>query len=178
LKEVFIAFGIGTLLISKVREEYPDRIMCTISIFPSPKISDAVVEPYNVTLSIHQLVEYADFVMCIDNKTLCDICFRTLKLAIPTYADLNHLVSSAISGITCCLRKLAVNLVPFPILHLLMTGFNTFDFKKFSAIQSFDSSRAHSVNVWCKEHDVRIRLKTRKISYSICFVYGVENVWK
>ena len=37
----------GTLLISKVREEYPDRIMETFSVIPSPKVSDTVVEPYN-----------------------------------------------------------------------------------------------------------------------------------
>jgi len=33
--------------ISKVREEYPDRIMETFSVIPSPKVSDTVVEPYN-----------------------------------------------------------------------------------------------------------------------------------
>jgi len=31
--------GMGTLLISKIREEYPDRIMLTFSIVPSPKVS-------------------------------------------------------------------------------------------------------------------------------------------
>ena len=30
--------GMGTLLISKIREEYPDRIMNTFSIVPSPKV--------------------------------------------------------------------------------------------------------------------------------------------
>jgi tubulin beta len=45
--------GMGTLLISKVREEYPDRIMATFSVVPSPKVSDTVVEPYNATLSVH-----------------------------------------------------------------------------------------------------------------------------
>ena len=39
----------GTLLISKVREEYPDRIMETFSVIPSPKVSDTVVEPYNAS---------------------------------------------------------------------------------------------------------------------------------
>merc|ERR1712130_1049972 len=105
----------------------------TCSVFPSPKVSDTVVEPYNATLSVHQLVENADEVMVIDNEALYDICFRTLKLTTPTYGDLNHLVSAAMSGITCCLRfpgqlnsylrKLAVNLVPFPRLHFFMTGF-------------------------------------------------------
>ncbi|KAJ7641418.1 beta-tubulin 1 tubb1 [Roridomyces roridus] len=72
--------GMGTLLISKVREEYPDRMMCTYSVVPSPKVSDTVVEPYNATLSVHQLLN----------------------------SDL---------------RKLAVNMVPFPRLHFFMTGY-------------------------------------------------------
>uniref|UniRef100_A0A182NN56 Tubulin beta chain n=1 Tax=Anopheles dirus TaxID=7168 RepID=A0A182NN56_9DIPT len=110
--------GMGTLLISKIREEYPDRIMNTFSVVPSPKVSDTVVEPYNATLSIHQLVENTDDTFCIDNEALYDICFRTLKLSSPTYGDLNHLVS-----LNADLRKLAVNMVPFPRLHFFMPGF-------------------------------------------------------
>ena len=94
--------GMGTLLISKIREEYPDRIMNTYSVVPSPKVtprfnifnlstfplllacipipqvSDTVVEPYNATLSVHQLVENTDETFCIDNEALYDICFRYL----------------------------------------------------------------------------------------------------
>ncbi|XP_035771437.1 tubulin beta chain, partial [Neolamprologus brichardi] len=125
--------GMGTLLISKIREEYPDRIMNTFSVMPSPKVSDTVVEPYNATLSVHQLVENTDETYCIDNEALYDICFRTLKLTTPTYGDLNHLVSATMSGVTTSLRfpgqlnadlrKLAVNMVPFPRLHFFMPGF-------------------------------------------------------
>ncbi|KAL3701472.1 hypothetical protein R1sor_019494 [Riccia sorocarpa] len=96
--------GMGTLLISKIREEYPDRMMLTFSVFPSPKVSDTVVEPYNATLSVHQLVENADECMVLDNEALYDICFRTLKLTTPTFGDLNHLISATMSGVTCCLR--------------------------------------------------------------------------
>ena len=92
--------------------------------------------PSNVTkavLSFHQLVENSDESFLLDNEALYDICFRTLKLTTPTYGDLNHLVSAAMSGVTWCLRfpgqlncdlrKIAVNLVPFPRLHFFMTGF-------------------------------------------------------
>lgn len=91
------------------------------------------MEPYNATLSIHQLVENTDATYFIDNEALYDICTHTLKLHTPTYGDLNHLVSLAMSGITTCLRfpgqlnadlrKLAVNMVPFPRLHFFMPGF-------------------------------------------------------
>jgi tubulin beta len=92
------------------------------------------VEPFNAVLSFHQLVENSDQAFMMDNEALYDICFRTLKLTTPTYGDLNHLVSAALSGTTCCLRfpgqlncdlrKIAVNMVPFPRLHFFMTGFS------------------------------------------------------
>jgi len=54
------------------------------------------------------------------------------KLNKPTYGDLNHLISTAMSGVTCSLRspgylnadlrKLATNLVPFPRMHFLMVS--------------------------------------------------------
>ncbi|GAA5892007.1 hypothetical protein JCM8208_002967 [Rhodotorula glutinis] len=125
--------GMGTLLISKIREEFPDRMMATFSVVPSPKVSDTVVEPYNATLSVHQLVENSDETFCIDNEALYDICFRTLKLSVPTYGDLNHLVSVVMSGVTTSLRfpgqlnsdlrKLCTNMVPFPRLHFFMVGY-------------------------------------------------------
>merc|ERR1712048_944979 len=124
--------GMGTLLISKVREEYPDRIMATYSVFPSPKVSDVVVEPYNSLLSIHQLIENADEVSVIDNEALYDICFTTMDIKKPTFNHLNDLVATAMAGTTCCLRfpgqlnsdlrKLGVNLIPFPRLHFFIIG--------------------------------------------------------
>ena len=54
-------------------------------------MSDTVVEPYNATLSVHQLVENSDETFCIDNEALYDICFRTLKLQQPDYDQLNYL---------------------------------------------------------------------------------------
>ncbi|CAF1220163.1 unnamed protein product [Didymodactylos carnosus] len=125
--------GLGTLLIAKIREEYPDRIMLTYSVVPSPKVSDTVIEPYNCVLSAHQLLENSDETFCIDNEALYDICFRTLKLTTPTFGDLNHLAVTALCGATTCLRfpgqlnadlrKLATNMVPFPRLHFFIPGF-------------------------------------------------------
>ena len=78
-----------SLLISKIREEYQERIIETFSVFPSPKVSDTVVEPYNATLSIYLLVDSTDEVQVIDNEVLYDILLRTLKLPTPNYGDLN-----------------------------------------------------------------------------------------
>ncbi|KAM3179052.1 alpha-tubulin [Hymenolepis weldensis] len=138
--------GMGTLLIAKIKEEYPDRIMTSFSVVPSPKVSDTVVEPYNATLSAHQLLESTDETFCIDNEALYDICFRTLKLPSPNYSDLNHLVSLTMSGVTTSLRfpgqlnsdlrKLAVNMVPFPRLHFFVPGFAPLASSKAQSYQS------------------------------------------
>ncbi|KAH6583402.1 hypothetical protein BASA61_008019 [Batrachochytrium salamandrivorans] len=131
--------GLGSLVLSKIREEYPDRMICTYSIMPSPKVSDTIVEPYNATLTLHQLVDNSDETFCIDNEALYDICQRTLKIASPTYGDLNHLVSCVMSGVTTCLRfpgqlnadlrKLAVNMVPFSTSSFLHGWLCTFNCK-------------------------------------------------
>lgn len=124
--------GLGTLLLKRIREDFPDRMISTFSVVPSPKVSNTVVEPYNCVLSSHHLIDNADQTFCIDNEALYDICFRQLKLKEPTYPDLNSLVSRVMSGVTCSLRfpgqlnadlrKLSVNLVPFTRLHFFLIG--------------------------------------------------------
>jgi len=124
--------GMGTLLLLKIRDAYPDRITTTYSIYPSPKVSDTVVEPYNAVLSSHQLLENSDETFIVDNEALYNISHNVLKQNAPTYKDLNSLISQVACGITASLRfpgklngdlrKLGVNLVPFPRLHFFLVS--------------------------------------------------------
>lgn len=124
--------GLGTLLLLKIRDLYPDRITTTTSIYPSPIISDAVVEPYNAILSTHQLLENSDETFLIDNEALYDIANNVLAKSEPSYSELNDLIAQATCGITASLRfpgqlngdlrKLGVNLVPFPRLHFFLVS--------------------------------------------------------
>ncbi|KAH7928103.1 beta-tubulin 2, partial [Leucogyrophana mollusca] len=128
--------GLGSLLLSKLREEYPDRMLSTFSILPSPNVSETIVEPYNSLLSIHQLVDNCDLTICIDNEALYDIAVRTLKIKNPAFSDLNPLIAKVMCGVSTSLRfpgqlngdlrKLAMNLIPFPRLHFLMPSFAPF----------------------------------------------------
>ncbi|KAL0945420.1 hypothetical protein HGRIS_000912 [Hohenbuehelia grisea] len=125
--------GLGSLLLSKLREEYPDRMMATFSILPSPKVSETVVEPYNALLSLHQLVDHSDLTFCIDNEALYDIAMRTLKVQAPSFTDLNGIIARVMCGVSTSLRfpgqlngdlrKLGMNLIPFPRLHFLMPSY-------------------------------------------------------
>ncbi|XP_012265359.2 tubulin beta chain-like [Athalia rosae] len=125
--------GMGTLLMKKMEEEYPDRVQTSYSIVPSLKTSEIVVEPYNATLTLRNLVEITEETICMDNEALHEICSSSLKLVSPTYSDLNHLISSCMAGITTCLRfpgqlnadlrKILVNMVPYPRAHFFVPGY-------------------------------------------------------
>ncbi|KAB0407082.1 hypothetical protein E2I00_013627, partial [Balaenoptera physalus] len=95
--------GMGTFLISKIQEAYLDRNMNIFSVAPLPEVSDRMVEPYNTTYLVHQLVENTDETYCIENDALHYVCFRTIKLATPTYNDLDHLELATTSGVITCL---------------------------------------------------------------------------
>jgi len=141
--------GMGTLVLLKLRDAYPDRILCTFSVYPSPKVSDTVVEPYNAVLSSHQLLENSDETFIIDNEALYNISHNVLKQNAPTYADLNYLISCVMAGVTASLRfpgklngdlrKLGVNLVPFPRLHFFLIAQ--------APLQSKDNKAYQLVNV-------------------------------
>lgn len=95
---------IGFLGISR-KHEYPGMNIQNINVSHVViKVSETVVEPYNTTLSVHQLAENADEDLIVDNEALYDICTNTLKLEKPIYPDLNHLVSRAVCGMTASLR--------------------------------------------------------------------------
>merc|ERR1711997_1064236 len=122
--------GMGTLLLLKIRDAYPDKITCTYSVFPSPKVSDTVVEPYNAVLSSHQLLENSDETFIVDNEALYNIMHNVLKKQSVEYKVLNRLIAKVTCGVTASirfpgllngdLRKLGVNLVPFPRLHFFL----------------------------------------------------------
>ena len=124
--------GFCSALLERLREFYCEKQVMTFSVFPSMKVSDTFVEPYNAILSIPELIEHTDSVVSLDNKALYNICSKTLKLANPSYGDLNHLITTSMSNITCSFRlpcqtncdmkKFHCNLIPFPRLHFFITG--------------------------------------------------------
>ena len=128
--------GLGTLLIDKLREEYPTKQNCSFTVMPHITVTSGPTDPYNVVFAMHHLIENTDTVMCLDNKALFDICYNNLKLSSPKYEDVNHIAQAALSGITCSLRfpgnlnsdmrKLAMNLQLFPRLHFYVPGLAPF----------------------------------------------------
>ena len=144
--------GLGSLCISTLKDIYGDCLIQTFPIFPSPKVSDAVTEPYNSVLSIHNQVEHVSLCNTLDNEALFDICQKKLKIEKPNYGHLNELVATLISGVTCglrfpgqinsSLRKQAVNLVTFPRVHFFMNSLSPYvnDPKSTNSVQQIVSN--------------------------------------
>lgn len=127
--------GMTTLLVSKLREEYIDRLIQGFSIFPSINTPLSVVEPYNAGLTVNLLINSTEAIHVIENDSLDRICTRELKISKPSFDDFNTLVSSVMSGVSCSirfpgqlnsnLRKIVTNLTPFVRNHFFMTSYVT-----------------------------------------------------
>jgi hypothetical protein len=53
--------GMGSRLLSRVAEEYPEIPQLTASVLPTYSVDDGcVIRPYNVVLSLQYLAEHAD----------------------------------------------------------------------------------------------------------------------
>ena len=115
--------GMGSLILKRLREKYPKSPIFSFSIFPSPKISETVVEPYNSVLTASTLSKYSSAATVLDNEALFNIAVNKLGIASPNLSDLNDIISEVMVNITASLRfsgtlnvdlmKLVTNLVPY-----------------------------------------------------------------
>ncbi|KAG5566161.1 hypothetical protein RHGRI_001934 [Rhododendron griersonianum] len=125
--------GLGSLLLERLSVDYGKKSKLGFTIYPSPQISTAVVEPYNSVLSTHSLLEHTDVAVLLDNEAIYDICRRSLDIERPTYTNLNRLISQVISSLTTSLRfdgainvdvtEFQTNLVPYPRIHFMLSSY-------------------------------------------------------
>ncbi|KAH7512852.1 hypothetical protein FEM48_Zijuj12G0134100 [Ziziphus jujuba var. spinosa] len=125
--------GLGSLLLERLSVDYGKKSKLGFTIYPSPQVSTAVVEPYNSVLSTHSLLEHTDVAVLLDNEAIYDICRKSLDIERPTYTNLNRLISQIISSLTTSLRfdgainvditEFQTNLVPYPRIHFMLSSY-------------------------------------------------------
>lgn len=132
--------GLGARVLDEVRHRYPGRTVNTFSVVPSSSVSATAIEPYNAALTMARLIGGADNTYFADNRALYD-AYTTGPMTYggPAYADLNHLVTQTMSGVTTGLRfagelnadmrKCTANLVPYPKMHFFVPGFAPLTFR-------------------------------------------------
>ncbi|XP_045444318.1 tubulin alpha chain-like 3 [Pipistrellus kuhlii] len=124
--------GFTSLLMEHLSMQYGKKTKLEFSVYPAPRISTAVVEPYNSILTTHYTLEHSDCTFMMDNEALYDICHHKLGVDRPSYTIINRLIGQAVSSITASLRfegplnvdlnEFQTNLVPYPRIHFPMTA--------------------------------------------------------
>jgi len=125
--------GFGSLLLERLSVEYAKKSKLDFCIYPSPRVSTAVVEPYNSVLSTHSLLELTDVAFMLDNEAIYSIAQNSLGIGRPSYSDLNRLIAQVISSLTASLRfdgslnvdinEFQTNLVPYPRIHFMLCSY-------------------------------------------------------
>jgi len=125
--------GLGSLLLERLSVDYGKKSKLGFTVYPSPQVSTAVVEPYNSVLSTHSLLEHTDIDVILDNEAIYDISKRSLDVERPSYTNLNRLIAQVISSLTASLRfdgalnvditEFQTNLVPYPRIHFMLSSY-------------------------------------------------------
>merc|ERR1712115_313677 len=143
--------GLGALILERIAVDYRKKSKIGYEIYPSPKISTCIVEPYNAMLTTHWLLDHTEVSIILDNEAIYGICQKQLDIDRPSYADLNMLISKVISSMTASLRfdgelnvdlgEFQTNLVPFPRLHFMTTSLAPVISKKKADHEAHDCKR-------------------------------------
>ncbi|XP_045809648.1 tubulin alpha-5 chain-like isoform X6 [Trifolium pratense] len=108
--------GLGSLLLERLSVDYGKKSKLGFTIYPSPQVSTAVVEPYNSVLSTHLLLEHTDVVVLLDNEAIYDICKKSLDIERPTYLRFDGAINVDIT-------EFQTNLVPYPRIHFMLSSY-------------------------------------------------------
>ena len=67
--------GFASLMLERLSIDYGRKTKLGLTMYPSPQVSSAVVEPYNAVLSSHALLEHCDVAMSLDNESLVNFLY-------------------------------------------------------------------------------------------------------
>ena len=62
--------GLGSLLLERLSVDYGKKSKLGFNVYPSPRISNACVEPYNSVLATHGLLDHEDVAVVLDNEAI------------------------------------------------------------------------------------------------------------
>lgn len=149
--------GFGALLLERLAADYGKKTKLEFTVYPAPRTSSAVVEPYNAVLSTHSTIEHSDCTFLVDNEAVYEVCRRNLDIARPSFNHLNNLIAQVVSSITSSLRfdgalnvdlnEFQTNLVPFPRIHYPLVSYAPVVSAKKSSHESF---KIQELTLQCK----------------------------
>ncbi|ODV97671.1 hypothetical protein PACTADRAFT_47543 [Pachysolen tannophilus NRRL Y-2460] len=125
--------GFGALLLEQLSIEYGKKSKLEFAVYPGPKVSTSVVEPYNSVLTTHTTLDHSDCTFMVDNEAIYDMCRRNLDITRPSLENLNRMIAQVVSSVTASLRfsgslnvdlnEFQTNLVPYPRIHFPLVSY-------------------------------------------------------
>lgn len=119
--------AIGDILLSRLRDEFPKRVVLETLIYPSRESSTSALEPLNTCLSLAASRESASLSLVLDNQAAYNIARTKLNLNEPSFVHMNQFIARVVSSCTASLRfpstvnssldEIVTNLVPDPVLR-------------------------------------------------------------
>lgn len=126
--------AMSSVLSQSLENIYPKSTSLSHASLPSLEVSDSTLAPFNVIMGLSSVLTFVDQCLLYDNQHLIELCQRFMRVEKPSYADLNYAMTFVTSGVTACmrfsssmntdLRKMAVNLIPFPRLRFYVSSFS------------------------------------------------------
>lgn len=179
--------GFGSLITERLAAEYGKKCRLQYAVYPAPRISSSVVEPYNAVLTTHGTLDHSDCTFLIDNEAIYDICTKKLNVQMPTYTNLNRIVAQVVSSATASLRfkgdmnvdlnEFQTNLVPFPRVHFPLVSYAPLA----SADRSFHSANsvADLTNEAFDNNNIMVKCDIARGKFmSCCMLYRGDVVPK
>ncbi|KAA3677224.1 tubulin alpha [Paragonimus westermani] len=128
--------GLTTLLMERLSVDYGKKAKFQFVVYPSPKVSSAVVEPDSALLTTHATLVDTNCSFLVDNEAIYYMCRANVEITKPRFSNLNRLVSQVVSSLTASLRfpgtlnvKLLgfqSNLVLYPRIHFPLASYVPF----------------------------------------------------
>jgi len=125
--------GFSALLMERLSADFGKKSKLEFTVYPAPRVSTTVVEPYNSILTTHTKLEHADCSFMVDNEAIYNICQKNLGIERPNYSNLNRIIAQVVSSITASLRfqgslnvdlnEFQTNLVPYPRIHFPLISY-------------------------------------------------------
>lgn len=171
----------------RLEADYAKALNLQFAVYPAPKISTAVVEPYNSVLTTHSTIEYANVTFLFDNEALYDICQSNLRVSRPGYRNLNRLLAQVVASTTASLRfqgsmnvdlnEFQTNLVPYPRIHFPLIAYAPLQAKE-ESMHETNSIRQITTNCF-EKGNCMMKCDPREGKYmAVCMLYRGDVVPK